>query len=415
VAALSRDRSAAKPGSLPPAILIGADTANAVSIARSLGKHGIGVYLLCRPGTDPTYSRFARRLDADAQDGGWVRFLLGPRSDWLRGAVLLACSDDGVELLLEHREALAERYALDICDPPGQWCFLNKLCTYEAARAAGVPAPLFWRADGPEAVYAHRHEYVYPLIVKPLFSHRFKKTFAGKYLVANDFDELIAAFERVHEQGVEVMLLEEIPGDDDRLCSCYTYIDEQGVPLFDFTKRIIRRYPEHQGFGCYHITDWNPEVLDLGLRLVRHVGLKGLANVEFKRDDRDGLLKVIECNVRFTAANEILVASGYDLPLFVYSRLVGRPEPALKDKHYKRDCRLWYPLADFLAFVELRRQGRLTTGAWLAGILHRQALPYFSWDDPLPSLSLSRRILVRLAKQGLKRALVRSRASAERD
>ena len=143
-------------------------------------------------------------------------------------------------------------------------------------------------------------------MLKPLYAHQFKKIFEGKYLMARDFDELLAAYRQASEHGVEVVLLEVIPGPDDLLCSYYTYLDENGAPQFHFTKRIIRRYPEREGFGCYHITDWNPEVRDLGLRLFRHAGLKGVANVEFKRDPRDGRLKLIECNARFTAANGLL-------------------------------------------------------------------------------------------------------------
>ncbi len=399
---------------LPQAVLVGASSANAVSVARSLGRRGIVVYLLCSPSGESRYSRFARRLDVGADVEEWVRFLLGAQSDWLRGAVLLTCSDDAVQMTLEHREALAEKYILDIAEPSAQWCFLNKLSTYEAAREAGVATPLFWRADSPDDLHSHRDEYVYPLMVKPLFSHRFKKVFPGKYVLVRDFDGLVAAFEKVHAAGVEALLLEEIPGDDDRLCSCYTYIDEEGTPLFDFTKRILRRHPERQGFGCYHITDWNPEVLETGLRLIRHVGHRGIANVEFKRDDRDGRLKVIECNIRFTAANEILVASGYDLPLFVYSRLTGRPFTDLREIQYKRGVRLWFPFADFLEFVELRRQGRLTTKGWLQSVLHPQALPYFAWDDPMPSLAISSQIALRLSQSGARRALRRVRAVADR-
>jgi len=399
---------------LPPAVLLGASSANAVSVARSLGRRGIAVYLLCSAGGESQYSRYARRLDVGAKAEEWARFLLGAQSDWLRGAVLLTCSDDAIQMTLEHRDALAEKFVLDIAEPSAQWCFLNKLCTYEAAREAGVATPLFWRAESLEDIHAHRDEYVYPLMLKPLFSHRFKKVFSGKYILVHDFDELVAGFDMVHAEEVEVLLLEEIPGDDDRLCSCYTYIDEEGTPLFDFTKRILRRHPERQGFGCYHITDWSPEVLETGLRLIQHVGHRGIANVEFKRDDRDGELKVIECNIRFTAATEILVASGYDLPLFVYSRLTGRAFTPLSETQYRRGVRLWFPLADFLEFLELRRQGRLTTGAWLRSVLHPQALPYFAWDDPLPSLAVSSQVARRMSRAAARRALRRARGLADR-
>ena len=222
--------------------------------------------------------------------------------------------------------------------------------------------------------------------------------------MVGDVDELMAAYRLVSEHEVEVVLLEVIPGPDDLLCSYYTYIDDQGAPQFHFTKRVIRRYPEREGFGCYHITDWNPEVRDLGLRLFRHAGLKGVANVEFKRDPRDGRLKLIECNARFTAANGLLAASGIDLGAYVYRRLAGLPQPALVDGAYTKGLRLWYPLDDFLAFLDLRREGRLDLVSWARGVAHRQVLPYFSWSDPLPSAVRLRNHLRTLAVTRARRA-----------
>ena len=410
LAPMRRYRLAHDPA-LPPVILLGGDSANALSVAHSLGDRGVRVFLLGQPDGEAVWSRFAERLAVPPTLDGWASFLLGPESDRLRGSLLLTCSDDAIQFILDHRDALAEKYVLDLCNPEAQWCFLNKLSTYEAARAAGVPTPLFWRVDSVADVTAHKDEYVYPLIVKPLFSHRFKKVFTGKYFVTHDFGELLEAFAKVHEQGVEALLLEEIPGDDDRLCSCFTYLDERGEPLFEFTKRVIRRYPEHQGFACYHITDWEPEVFELGMRLVKQVGLLGLANVEFKRDHRDGKLKVIECNIRFTAANQILVASGYDLPWLVYSRLAGAtPALELMGKPYDTRARLLFPWADLFAFVDLRAQGRMTTPAWIASLLHRQHLPYFRWDDPVPSLVVSAEHLRHIARGSLRRLARAARA-----
>ncbi len=390
----------------PPAVLLGANMVTAVSVIRSLGRAGVDVRLLCRPGAAPSYSKYARRLPADGPGGQpdlWLRYLLGAESDDLRGAVLLACNDDALELLLDHRDALAERYVLDVCDVAAQRAMLDKLATYRMAAEAGVPTPRFWPAQTAQQVQSQSDEYVYPLMVKPLFAHRFKKVITGKYLMVRDFDELMAAFRRVDEKGLEVVLLEVIPGPDDLLCSYYTYIDDQGTPQFHFTKRVIRRYPEREGGGCYHITDWNPEVRDLGLKLFRHAGLKGVANVEFKRDPRDGQLKLIECNARFTAANGLLVASGIDLGSYVYRRLAGLPQPALVDGAYARGLRLWYPLDDFQAFLELRDQGRLDLVSWVRGVAHYQVLPYFSWSDPMPSAVRLRSKLRTLALAGARR------------
>jgi D-aspartate ligase len=96
----------------PPAILAGAGMVTAMPIIRSLGRAGIDIRLLCTPGSPTASSRYAHRLATDgegAQAEQWRRYLLGPRSDDLRGAVLLACNDDALELFVEHHDALAEK------------------------------------------------------------------------------------------------------------------------------------------------------------------------------------------------------------------------------------------------------------------------------------------------------------------
>jgi predicted ATP-grasp superfamily ATP-dependent carboligase len=235
-------------------------------------------------------------------------------------------------------------------------------------------------------VLANADAYAYPLMIKPVHSHEFKRVHKGKYIMAADLDELLAAYRLTHEGGVDVVLLEMIPGPDDLLCSYYTYLDAGGTPQFHFTKRVIRRFPEHEGFGCHHITDWNPEVRDLGMRLFEHVGLRGVANVEFKRDPRDGRLKLIEVNARFTAANGLVAAAGYDLATLVYNRAAGLPQPSWNGKPYRVGLRLWYPLDDFLAYLDLRSRGRLGFAEWLRSVAHVSVLPYFSLADPKPSV-----------------------------
>ena len=400
----------ARHGERPPAILVGANVVTAISAVRSLARAGVDVHLLCRRGASPSYSRYARRIPIDdslPQQEAWLRFLLGPESESLRGAVVLACNDDALEMLLENREELAGMYRLDLSDPVAQRAMLDKLATYRLAAAAGVPTPRFWAAESEEEVRAHADEYTFPLMVKPLRSHEFKRVHDGKYLMAADFDELLAACRRTREHGVDVVLLEVIPGPDDLLCSYYTYLDEDGAPQFHFTKRIIRRYPEHEGFGCYHITDWSPEVRDLGMRLFAHVGLRGVANVEFKRDTRDGRLKVIEVNARYTAANGLVAAAGYDLVQLVYNRAAGLPQPSWVGRPYRVGLRLWYPVADFWAFLELRRQGRLGWTGWLRSVAHPAVLPYWDRADPLPSVRVLGRIGRTLAAVNVRRIAAR--------
>jgi predicted ATP-grasp superfamily ATP-dependent carboligase len=377
---------------------------------------GVPVYAINEPGAFVRHSRFCTPLDAPIDGAGagdaavWARLLLGPASDALRGAVLLACCDEAIELLVHHRQQLAERFRLDDSNPEAQLVMLDKLATYRAAEAAGVPTPRFWVADTRGDLDTVRHELVFPLIVKPRLSHVFEARSGRKLLIAHDLGQAAAAFDVVSATGAGALLVELIPGPDDRLCSYFTYLDAQSRPLFHFTKRVIRRYPALSGTGCYHVTDRIPEIGELGNRLFRHVGLRGVANVEFKRDHRDGQFKLIECNARLTASDALVARSGVDLAALAYCRLVGRPPPPTSQ--YRTGMRLWDPVRDFQAYLELRRAGHLTFPQWLASIMHRQTFPYFEWTDPLPALArLAHPVRKALSRLGRARAGARGGAS----
>lgn len=388
-AAATLTTEASSEESLPPVILLGG-RANALSVARNIGRLGAAVYLLNEPGAFLRHSRYCRWLDVTVDRKGgeaaaWAEFLMGNRSDHLRGAVLLACSDEGISVIADHREALAKRFLLDISNPQAQRQMLDKLATYRAAVEAGVPTPGFWVTESREQLMQLRDSLVYPLIVKPRLSHVFEGASGKKLVIARNFEQVAAAVEAIAATGTDSLLMEMIPGPDDRLCSYFTYLDEQSRPLFDFTKRIIRRYPALMGTACYHITDQNPQVAELGRRLFQHVGLKGLANVEFKRDVRDGKLKLIECNARFTASDCLVARAGVNLAEFVYNRLTGRAAPAMAP--YKVGLRLWDPIRDFQAYLQLRQAGELTFVRWLESVMHHQTFPYFRMTDPMPALA----------------------------
>lgn len=380
---------------LPPLILLGGD-ANAVSIARSLVRDGITVHMI---GASPARRSRAIRpipMKPDAGPSDWTDYLLGPPSDGLRGSVLLAANDAGLELLATHRQELRKRFLLDDSNPSAQLCMLDKLCTYQAAVNSGVPTPRFWPLGSFAQLNAIRTELVYPLIVKPRLSHVFRARFGRKFFLAESFAQVVTRVQEAFDAGVDVLLMEMIPGPDNLLCSYYTYLDEGGLPNFDFTKRVIRRYPVNMGEGTYHVTDYIPELRPLATALFRQVGLRGLAAAEFKLDTRDGTLKLIECNARFTAANHLLSVAGFDLGRWVYYRIIGRPLPV--PSSYASGAYLWSPVTDFRAFLQLRAGGQLSTLAWIRTLLHRQSFAWFDWRDPVPSLLVHGQQLARFVR-----------------
>ena len=65
-----------------------------------------------------------------------------------------------------------------------------------------------------------------------------------------------------------------------------------------------------------------------GLRFLAALGYRGLSQVEFKRDPRDGRYKLMEINPRLYQWHGLAAACGVDLPRLAYCDLLGLPLPA---------------------------------------------------------------------------------------
>lgn len=370
----------------PPAIVIGGE-ANAIEIARSLGRRGVRVLIVNHVATESRYSRYAEFLPVEAGaefEAAAADLLLGHAADDLHGAVVLAASDEGIRVIATHRAALAERYLLDLGEPAAAIAMLDKRVTYEIARDAGVPTPLYWPAGTLEDVVARRDELVFPLIVKPRDTHAALRTVGAKFLVVDRYGDLLPAVRRLEADDIAWFLVEQVPGPDSNLASYYTYLDESGAPQFDFTKRIIRRSPPGLGPATYHVTDQVEGLREPALALFSRAGVRGVANVEFKLDPRDGVYRLMEVNARFTAANCLLADAGLDLSWYVYARRTGRQLPPMDT--FRTGVTLWDPVRDVMSYLELRRRGEIGASTYLRSLLRRQTLPTFAWDDPQPAI-----------------------------
>jgi D-aspartate ligase len=380
-----------------PAVLL-AGEAIAMPVIRSLGRAGVEVHAVGNASWDPAaHSRYpASFVDLPARSADrWM--------DWLRdaaprGAVILPCADPGVEFVARHRSELMELgfFPIEGSDE-ASLAMLDKQRTAELAGEMGVEAPAAVPVDDVGDLEAAVLRIGFPCALKPRNAALFQRYFGegNKLVVARDEGELREAVARTTQLDLQMMVVEIIPGDDGRLVSYGGYLDERGDPITDCTFRKIRQFPPRYGLSSYAVSDSDREVAELGLRFVREAGLRGLFEVEFKRDPRDGRPKLIECNPRFTVLS--LLFCGTDLALLAYARALGRPGPPGGTS--RPGIHLWNPIEDTRAFLYYRRAGEWTLGSWLRSLLHRQHFHVLRWDDPMPTVRFHLRRLVRLARR----------------
>jgi D-aspartate ligase len=381
-----------------PAVLLGGGY-NALSAARTLGRSGCAVHLALDPGnpTFPTASRHARSALCPSAAAGlseqWLEWLLRPEMDQ---AVVLPCSDLAIEFLACHGADLrAAGLRLPESDDRLALALLDKEETYAMARAVGVRAPRTAEVHDLEQGMRTAATFPLPFALKPRLSHRFLRIrrASPKAVVVERLEDLEPHLRTVLELDLPVILTEIVPGVDDEYRSYYGYVDATGRNLVAVTKRKLRQYPVGFGTGTYHLTDHDAEVAEAGQRLFEALGLLGLGNVEFKRDARDGVLTLIECNLRLTAATELIRRAGVDLADVVYRRALSLEVDGPED--YRDGLRQWLPVRDLLAARHQRAQGALTGRDWLSSVLHRQTFPVLDLRDPAPSLARARDLLSR--------------------
>lgn len=358
---------------------------NSLSAARSLGRVGLEV-VIASTDNDPAIqrSRYVSRIVrlADLNDGA-IETLLASAPTVGPKPFMLATGDEDALLVSRHQDRLAGKFCFVSPEPDALEGIVNKARLYEAARAHDIPHPRFHVVRKEDDIDAAIAAVGAPCYVKPALAHEWRRQRRGKLARAENDAELRRILLDFVALGLVAIPIEIIPGGDGDVHSVCTYIDSRGKPVAWRTKRKLRQYPLNAGDGCaQEITD-QPDVAELGLKLLAICGHRGPATVEFRRDPRDGRYVLIEINARTILGQEMITRSGLDAPLLAWHDATGRPMPTPRTTRPVN----WVSLGpDFRAFRELRRQGKITIAVWLRSVASCRSFAYFAWDDPAPFL-----------------------------
>ncbi len=250
-----------------PAVLLGGGII-AVSVARGLGAADVPVLALGDARTDLVkHSRFCTSfVDLGSGDGVQERWLEWLSERPIGDAVVLPCCDDGLELVARHRATLTSNGYLPIeSNDEVVLAMLDKLKTYALAKNAGVEVPRHFALEdiGKLDLALAESGVGFPCALKPLHSHLFARHFGSdqKVFLARDRAELEGGCERIAAHRLQMMVTEIIPGPEDAFYSLHTYLDENGRPLAQVTKRKLRQHPVGFGMGSYAVTDGTKRLL----------------------------------------------------------------------------------------------------------------------------------------------------------
>jgi D-aspartate ligase len=303
---------------------------------------------------------------------------------------LFVGADTALEPVWSVRHALQEagvRLAFSFARSPAE--VLDKREQIRAAERAGLDHPwTFWGDTA--SLSTHSAGFPYPLIAKPPYAMP-RAAHVSKALRCEHPGDLGAALAEIEKAGAPAMLQEYISGADDELYMAGVF--RAGDRHLAFTGRKLKQHPPALGVSRLSEAVRVPELVDKSVRLLEELDYEGIADVEYKRDTRDGTFRFIEVNLRPWTWLGLATACGVNLALAAHRWALGEPgDHAVSPSadHVPQPVQL--PQSDgrwVLAQLEAADTlSGLVRGVWPDWRQWRnlRAEAFFSRDDPLPFL-----------------------------
>jgi D-aspartate ligase len=391
-----------------PVVVFRAESYCALGVIRSLGRMGVPVYGI--DSTDDAYGLRSRycagrfRWDFEhASPDESLEFLRDVSRRVGAKPILLPTFDSRNVFLAERGPDLADSFVF-AAQPPGLVVRLyNKRSMYELCRELGIPTAETLFPENARDVVRFLDRVRFPLVLKAVDGDRLMHRTGVRLHIAKDRDDLLSAFERLDEPGhPNLMLQEYIPGEDDTIWMFNGYFDRNSECRFGITGRKLRQNPVHTGMTSLGICLPSDSVDSSTRRLAAATGYRGIMDIGYRYDARDGQYKLLDINPRIGATFRLFVdRNGMDVVRALYLDLTGQAvpeaEPAWGRKWFVEDL-------DVVSSWRYRQEGTLGLLAWLKSYRGVAEAAHFALDDLAPSLAFARRFLVRVSGGALRTA-----------
>lgn len=317
-----------------------------------------------------------------------ARLLAAAEEEGARG-VLIPTSDDYIEFVTRNASRLRAHYDFQASYTPDAYAaIVDKSRFAELCRTHGLAAPAFWKCAS-SGLASMADQVVYPCLMKPTIIHRVKRFMAGrKVFIAPDPEEFrrVAAVAAGYEGGWLVQ--EIIPGAESNITVFGGYFAKDGSVRQAFTGRKLRQYPPGFGSASLARSERLEETRRLSEYFLSVMGFRGIASTEFKFDERDGKLKIIEVNPRPALWFALSHHAGKRVALAAFNDFAGRD--AVAETEQLDGVRWRYLLKDLYSSLFYAVKGRDFILAAPAVEANKRAVqtigPLFDRSDPLPVL-----------------------------
>lgn len=383
----SENGGVAPPARTPvPVIILGSHIA-ALGVLRTLTRRGVACMVLDETSDIIVRSRWYRPAPRTLRETADPAILAAHlESLGIPRAVLIPCSDTWSLAVAGLPEMLRTRFRASVPSHAAVETFVDKSRFGRLIEDLRIPRPRTSTIRVAEDLAAVPDLDLEQGFLKPIDSQRYFRAYGTK----GEFVASRANAEQVVREasglGITFMVQEWISGPVSNTILLDGFIDRDGRMAALEARRRVRMDPPRIANTAVDVTIPLTEVEDAvaqARRVLAAVRYRGIFNIEFKRDDRDGVHKLIEVNARPFWLIAHVAAAGVDLPWLAYLDAQDLPVPAVESYETGRYGMYEVPEISALlrAWVRLRRPEGPVLAPWVHGdhtLLWR--------SDPMPGV-----------------------------
>ena len=383
-----------------------------LGIVRSLGRLGVRVHIVHQDRRNPAaVSRYCRGgvlpCALDAPDEIVLERLLefGRRQG---PAILIATDDDSALLVEAHAQELRTHFRFPEQPEGLAGALSDKREMARLCELHDVPTPWTHAVRDRADVASLAQAIAFPVMVKSIDGARTFRRTGERMRIAQDAGALLRAYDELEDPEVPNLLLQEyIPGGPESVWMLNGFFDADSECRLAVTGRKLRQLPPYTGVTTLGVCVPNPDVEELTRRFMKRVGYRGVLDIGYRYDARDGRYKLLDVNPRVGATFRLFAcAGGVDVVQALYLDLTGQAIPPARAQWGRK-----WMVENFDASASLSyyRDGRLTPRRWLASLRDVDELGWFAPDDPAPFARMGWAYLERIPPLLASRLQARSR------
>jgi D-aspartate ligase len=368
-----------------------------VAVIRSLGRLGVPTYAVTEDRWTPaavsryTAGRFIWRATGHEEPDVLATMLreIGVTLSASAGKrpVLVPVDDEAAVLVAEHAQSLTEYFLFPKVPPGLPRELASKQRLFELCQKYDVPAPLTVQPATRAELVSFAANAVFPAVIKNAEPWQRRRAPAvANTTVVRSAEELLAA---VPGDVPGVIVQEYIPREQAQDWIVHLYCDANSDCRCLFTGVKVRSWPPHSGATATAYALANPALAQLSQRFCTALGFRGIADLDWRLDLRDGQYKLVDFNPRVGNQFRLFATeSGIDVVRALHLDLTGRaiPEGTVPDGR-----RIVVEHIDLPARLAYRFGGHRGNGYPAAPApppATGTALAWLAADDPLPFFAM---------------------------